>query len=99
LLRQGHDANPFRANTTKNLIFGTGANVANPQLNDPTNPQLLDNNIIGAYIRISPESEQSWRILGGAANTFVRINDPATMTFTLGGDITLQEDSGEEVQL
>jgi len=32
-LRQGNDANPFRANTVKSLIFGAGANVEKPQLN------------------------------------------------------------------
>jgi hypothetical protein len=100
-LRQGADANPFRSNTTKDLIFGgSGANVENKSLNDPTNPQLLLDNIIGAYIRISPESKESWKILGGPGNTFVKVTTVTnTHTFTLGGDITLQEDSGEEVDL
>jgi hypothetical protein len=98
-LRQGADANPFRSGTTKILVFGgPGANVENKPLNDPTNPQLLDSNIIGVYIRISPESKQSWRILGGPGNTFVKLNG-GTQTFTLGADITLQEDSGEQVDL
>lgn len=97
-LRQGNDANPFRSNTSKNLIFGgAGANVENKSLNDPTNPQLDDANIIGAYIRVSPESKESWTILGGPGNTFVKLT-PSGTTFTLRGDITLQEDAGEEVQ-
>jgi hypothetical protein len=98
-LKQGRDANPFRSNTVKSLIFGTGANVDNLQLNDPTNPQLDDGNIIGAYIRISPKSEDSWNIVGGAGNTFVQVNNNAMKTYTLAANITLQEDSGERVSL
>jgi hypothetical protein len=94
-LRQGNDANPFRSNTTKNLIFGTGANVENQSLNDPRNPQIDEANIIGAYIRVSPELKESWDIK--KTTTFVKLT-PGGKTFTLGGDITLQEDAGEEVQ-
>lgn len=87
-------ANPFKPNTTETLIFGDGANVANPSLNDPRNPKLLTDNIIGAYIRVSPGLKESWKILGGPGNTFVKLNNDATHLYTLGADIILQEDLG-----
>jgi hypothetical protein len=37
--------------------------------------------------------------LGGIGNTFVKLNNDATHLYTLGGDIILQEDAGEEADL
>jgi hypothetical protein len=59
------------------------------------NPFRSNTNIIGAYIRVSPELKESWDIK--KTTTFVKLT-PGGKTFTLGGDITLQEDAGEEVQ-
>jgi hypothetical protein len=37
--------------------------------------------------------------LGGIGNTSVKLNNDATDLYTLGGDIILQENAGEEVDL
>jgi hypothetical protein len=61
-LRKGNDANPFRGGPEQ-LIFGIGNNVRNPELNDPQTPYPLESDdVAGAYIRVSPESKESWMV-------------------------------------
>ena len=95
-MRTTDDANPFRENTAKDVIFGTDANVRDKNINDPTNPPMDETEITGAYIRIEPRQEEPWNI----ATAQVFINGSATPTFSLKlPNIVLEEDAGEKVSL
>jgi hypothetical protein len=103
-LRKGNDANPFRENSSPpatELIFGDGNNVKNPELNDPNNPPVIENYIVFPYIRVSPQSTESW-LIKSAIVTISGIdsfNNPFSWSYALSGPITLQEDAGEKVYL
>jgi hypothetical protein len=99
-LRKGNDANPFRQNSSQTLTFGVNNDIKNPTLNDPANPQLDDNAIFSTYIRVSPQSTESWLISNATVSLFA---DPSggtlSSSWTLPAPITLQEDAGEIVYL
>jgi hypothetical protein len=95
-MRTTDDANPFRENTALDIVFGSGANVREKDINDPTNPSMDLTQISGAYIRIEPRQEESWKIIGAQ----VFINGSATPTFSLKlPNIVLEEDAGEKISL
>jgi hypothetical protein len=100
-LRIDNDANPYRENQQWTLTFGVGHFVKNPELNDPAMPYALNSDDIDfAYIRVSPQSTESWLIKevlvelfsGDLGQTFVK-------KYELNDSITLQEDAGEIVYL
>jgi hypothetical protein len=95
-MRTTGDPNPFRENTALDIVFGSGANVRDENINDPTNPSMDLTQITGAYIRIEPRQEEPWNI----ATAQVFINGSATPTFSLKlPNIVLEEDAGEKVSL
>jgi hypothetical protein len=95
-MRTTDDANPFRKNTTKDVIFGVGANVRDSSINDPRNPQMDETELTSAYIRIEPRQEKPWKI----EDAQVSINGSATPTFSLKlPSISLEDDAGEKVSL
>jgi hypothetical protein len=95
-MRTTDDANPFRENTALDIVFGSGANVRDPSINDPINPPIDETQITGAYIRIEPGQEEPWKI----ASAQVFINGSGTPTFSLKlPNIILEEDAGEKVSL
>jgi hypothetical protein len=95
-MRTTDDANPFRENTILDVIFGSGANVRQRNINDPTNPQMDETQITGAYIRIEPRQEEPWKI----ATAQLFINGRGTPTYSLKLlNIVLEEDAGEKVSL
>ena len=95
-MRTTNDPNPFRENTALDIVFGSGANVREPNINDPTNPQMDLTQITGAYIRIEPRQEEPWKVV----NAQVFINGSVTPAFSLRlPNIILEEDSGEKVSL
>jgi hypothetical protein len=95
-MRTTDDANPFRESTALDIVFGSGANVKDENINDPTQPQMDQNRITGAYIRIEPGQEQPWKI----ASAQVFINGSGTPMFSLKlPNIVLEEDAGERVSL
>jgi hypothetical protein len=95
-MRTTDDANPFRENTELDIIFGSGANVRDKNINDPTNPPMDKTQITGAYIRIEPRQEEPWKI----ASAQVFINGSGTPTFSLIlPNIVLEDDAGEKVSL
>ena len=95
-MRTTDDANPFRQSTALDIVFGSGANVRDEDINDPTQPQMDQNRITGAYIRIEPGQEKPWKI----ASAQVFINGSGTPMFSLKlPNIVLEEDAGEKVSL
>jgi hypothetical protein len=95
-MRTTDDSNPFRENTALDIIFGSGANVRDKNINDPTNPAMDKTQITGAYIRIEPRQEEPWKI----ASAQVFINGSATPTFSLKlPNVVLEDDAGEKVSL
>ena len=95
-MRTTGDPNPFRENTALDIVFGSGANVRDENINDPTNPSMDLTQITGAYIRIEPRQEEPWNI----ATAQVFINGSATPTFSLKlPNIVLEEDAGEKVSI
>jgi hypothetical protein len=95
-MRTTDDSNPFRENTALDIIFGSGANVIEKNINDPRNPAMDRTQITGAYIRIEPRQEEPWKI----ASAQVFINESGTPTFSLRlPNIVLEDDAGEKVSL
>jgi hypothetical protein len=95
-MRTTDDANPFRENTALDIIFGSGANVRDKNINDPRDPPMDKTQITGAYIRIEPRQEEPWKI----ASAQVFINGSRTPTFSLKlPNIVLEDDAGEKVSL
>jgi hypothetical protein len=95
-MRTTDDPNPFRENTALEVVFGTGANIRDKDINDPRNPSMDLTQISGAYIRIEPRQEEPWKI----ASAQVFINGSATPTFSLKlPNIVLEEDASEKVSL
>ena len=78
-MRTTDDANPFRQSTALDIVFGSGANVRDEDINDPTEPQMDQNRITGAYIRIEPGQEKPWEI----ASAEIFINGSGTPMFSL----------------
>ena len=101
-LRKGDDANPFRGGSEQ-LIFGIGNNVKNPQLNDPRKSYPLESDdIAGVYIRVSPQSEESWLINSATVELFKGDPIPTSIhryELPQGASIVLQEDGAEKVYL
>jgi hypothetical protein len=95
-MRTTDDANPFRENTGRDIVFGTGANVRDKEFNDPTNPSMDLTQISGAYIRIEPRQEEPWKIIDAQ----IFINGSTAPIFSLKlPNIILEEDAGEKVSL
>lgn len=101
-LRKGSDANPFRGGPEQ-LIFGVGHNVNNPALNDPFTPYELESqDIAGVYIRVSPQSKESWMINSATVQLFEGTAGSTLIVkygLPQGGSIVLQEDGAERVYL
>jgi hypothetical protein len=95
-MRTTDDANPSRENTGRDIIFGIGANVRDKDINDPTQPQMDEDQITGAYIRIEPRQEDHWKI----ASAQVFVNGRVIPRFSLKlPNIVLEDDTGEKVFL
>jgi hypothetical protein len=62
---EDEDFDDFESGDIRTYIFGDGANVIQPDLNDPREPQLLSENIdrFPVYIRFEPEDrDDNWRL-------------------------------------
>jgi hypothetical protein len=95
-MRTSDDSNPFRENTVRDIVFGSGANVRDQNINDPTDPSMDLTQITGAYIRIEPRREESWEI----STALVFINGSTTPAFSLKlPNIVMEEDATEKVSL
>ena len=95
-MRTTDDANPFRENTALDIVFGSGANVRDPTINNPSDPPIDDTQITGGYIRIEPRQEDHWKI----ASAQVFINGKVIPRFSLKlPNIVLEDDTGEKVSL
>jgi hypothetical protein len=94
-MRTGNEANPFRENSTTEVIFGgAAANVKEPNKNNPQNPPIDEGNVDSAYIRIEPRQEEPWDI----KDAQVFINGVLIYGLKLK-HIVLEEDAGELVHL
>ena len=88
------EVNPFRANQTITITFGTGSNAENPNLNDPRNPQLDIVGLEKAYIRIDPNARNRWSL----NDIKVFINGSLSYQLKIP-NIVLDEDSSEIIFL
>ena len=95
-MRTTDDANPFRENTALDIVFGSSANVRNPNINDPANPPINETQITGAYIRIEPGQEEQWKI--ESAQVFINGRFVPTFSLKLPNTV-LKDDAGEKVSL
>jgi hypothetical protein len=100
-LRIGNDANPYRENQQWELRFGVDHLVKNSELNDPATPYALNSDDIDfAYIRVSPQSTESWLIESVEVELFSGdLGQTLVKKYELHDSITLQEDAGEIVYL